>query len=60
MPDTLKPFIVTTSPLDKASSEQELLFKVTKLVKKIVDGYSELFKNKSSNMNKVNSFYFLL
>ncbi|XP_065069690.1 muscle M-line assembly protein unc-89-like isoform X1 [Rhopilema esculentum] len=52
VPDTLKPLIVTTSPLDKANSEQESLLKVTKLVKKIVDGYSELFKNKSSHMNK--------
>ena len=51
--DTLKPFVPTTSPVDKAESEKKSMRKVTTLLKKLVNGYSELFKNKTDHLTVV-------
>ena len=51
--DTLKPFVPTTSPVDKAKSEKKSMRKVTTLLKKLVNGYSELFKNKTDHLSVV-------
>lgn len=51
--DTLKPFVPTTSPVDKAHDERRSLKKLTVLVKKLVNGYSELFDNKTRQLNLV-------
>ena len=56
--DTLKPLVPTTSPVDKAKREKESMRKVTTLLKKLVNGYSELFKNKTDHLTVVCTVWF--
>ena len=51
--DTLKPLVSTASPVDKAKDNNQSLKKLSKLLKKLVDGYSELFNNKTKQLNSV-------
>ncbi len=53
--DTLKPLLATTIPALDAS-EKQLPGKVSKMLKKVLDGYNELFQNKTDQLNAVSVF----
>jgi len=48
--DALPPMVATTSPADKAQDSKRSLKKLSALMKKLVDGYGELFSNKTKKL----------
>ena len=56
--DTLEPLSPTTSPVDNAKDNSQSLKKLSKLLKKFVDGYSEFFNNKTKQLSSVGNLEF--
>lgn len=48
--DTLEPLVVTTAPTENNGNNIESLGKVSKLLRKVLKGYNELYKNKTENL----------
>ena len=51
--DTLEPLVVTTAPTENNGNNIESLGKVSKLLRKVLKGYNELYKNKTENLTFV-------